>query len=201
MNASYDKSVGVQSVTIDGLGTFTVSYYKDSAYNELLTDGSGAAALPITVLLSNGKTLPYYLMINFTSSNPNYADKEYRNSGSNMELYIMQSIVTLSFNSLSVPYGTLKNRSAANDYVNANMKYSYTVNDEGSASVNYDPEAMLEISYNLGSFDVNTGTYDISVEAKAAKTEFADSVTAVGSPSMYEAMIIMLYAAIRPGTQ
>ncbi len=181
MNASYDKSVGVQSVTIDGLGTFTVSYYKDSAYNELLTDGSGAAALPITVLLSNGKTLPYYLMINFTSSNPNYADKEYRNSGSNMELYIMQSIVTLSFNSLSVPYGTLKNRSAANDYVNANMKYSYTVNDEGSASVNYDPEAMLEISYNLGSFDVNTGTYDISVEAKAAKTEFADSVTAVVS--------------------
>lgn len=180
MSASYDVSAGAgQEIVIDGLGTFTVRYYTDAGYSNLLTGEDGSAALPITVLLSDGRTVPYYMQISFTSANSNYADNDYKNSGYDMALYIMQSVVTLSFNSLSVPYGTLKNRSAANEYVNANMKYTYTVNDEGSASVNYDPEAMLVISYNLGSFDVNTGTYDISVEARAAKTEFADSVTAV----------------------
>lgn len=180
MSASYDASAGAgQEIVIDGLGTFTVRYYTDAGYSNLLTGEDGSAALPITVLLSDGKTVPYYMQISFTSANSNYGDAEYKNSGYDMALYIMQSVVTLSFDSLSAPYGMLKNRSAANDYVNANMKYSYTVNDEGSASVNYDPEAMLVITYNLNSFDVNTGTYDISVEARAAKTEYADSVTAV----------------------
>ena len=180
MSASYDASLGAgQEIVIDGLGTFTVRYYTDAGYSNLLTGEDGSAALPITVLLSDGKTVPYYMQISFTSANSNYGDAEYKNSGYDMALYIMQSVVTLSFDSLSAPYGMLKNRSAANDYVNANMKYSYTVNDEGSASVNYDPEAMLVITYNLNSFDVNTGTYDISVEARAAKTEYADSVTAV----------------------
>lgn len=180
ISASYDASAGAgQEIVIDGLGTFTVRYYTDAGYSNLLTGEDGSAALPITVLLSDGKTVPYYMQISFTSANSNYGDAEYKNSGYDMALYIMQSVVTLSFDSLSAPYGMLKNRSAANDYVNANMKYSYTVNDEGSASVNYDPEAMLVITYNLNSFDVNTGTYDISVEARAAKTEYADSVTAV----------------------
>lgn len=180
MSASYDASAGAgQEIFIDGLGTFTVRYYTDAGYSNLLTGEDGSAALPITVLLSDGKTVPYYMQISFTSANSNYGDAEYKNSGYDMALYIMQSVVTLSFDSLSAPYGMLKNRSAANDYVNANMKYSYTVNDEGSASVNYDPEAMLVITYNLNSFDVNKGTYDISVEARAAKTEYADSVTAV----------------------
>ena len=180
MSASYDASAGAgQEIVIDGLGTFTVRYYTDAGYSNLLTGEDGSAALPITVLLSDGRTVPYYMQISFTSANSNYGDAEYKNSGYDMALYIMQSVVTLSFDSLSAPYGMLKNRSAANDYVNANMKYSYTVNDEGSASVNYDPEAMLVITYNLNSFDVNTGTYDISVEARAAKTEYADSVTAV----------------------
>lgn len=180
MSASYDASAGAgQEIVIDGLGTFTVRYYTDAGYSNLLTGEDGSAALPITVLLSDGRTVPYYMQISFTSANSNYGDAEYKNNGYDMALYIMQSVVTLSFDSLSAPYGMLKNRSAANDYVNANMKYSYTVNDEGSASVNYDPEAMLVITYNLNSFDVNTGTYDISVEARAAKTEYADSVTAV----------------------
>ena len=180
MSASYDASAGAgQEIVVDGLGTFTVRYYTDAGYSNLLTDEDGSAALPITVLLSDGRTVPYYMQISFTSANSNYGDAEYKNNGYDMALYIMQSVVTLSFDSLSAPYGMLKNRSAANDYVNANMKYSYTVNDEGSASVNYDPEAMLVITYNLNSFDVNTGTYDISVEARAAKTEYADSVTAV----------------------
>lgn len=180
MSASYDASLGAgQEIVIDGLGTFTVRYYTDAGYSNLLTGEDGSAALPITVLLSDGRTVPYYMQISFTSANSNYGDAEYKNNGYDMALYIMQSVVTLSFDSLSAPYGMLKNRSAANDYVNANMKYSYTVNDEGSASVNYDPEAMLVITYNLNSFDVNTGTYDISVEARAAKTEYADSVTAV----------------------
>lgn len=180
MSASYAASLGAgQEIDIDGLGTFTVRYYTDAGYSNLLTGEDGSAALPITVLLSDGRPVPYYMQISFTSANSNYGDAEYKNSGYDMALYIMQAVVTLSFDSLSAPYGMLKNRSAANDYVNANMKYSYTVNDEGSASVNYDPEAMLVITYNLNSFDVNTGTYDISVEARAAKTEYADSVTAV----------------------
>ena len=180
MSASYDASLGAgQEIDIDGLGTFTVRYYTDAGYSNLLTGEDGSAALPITVLLSDGRPVPYYMQISFTSANSNYGDAEYKNNGYDMALYIMQSVVTLSFDSLSAPYGMLKNRSAANDYVNANMKYSYTVNDEGSASVNYDPEAMLVITYNLNFFDVNTGTYDISVEARAAKTEYADSVTAV----------------------
>lgn len=180
MTSAYDVSFGVDNaVTIEGLGSFTVNYYTDAAYGNKLVDASGAAAVPTTVLLSGGKPLPYYMLVQFTSANPNYSDCEFRNSGYDMALYIMQSVVTLSFGSLSVQYGQLGSQAAANEYVKNNMTYTYTVNDEGSASVNYDPEAMLEISYNLTSFDVNAGTYDIAISAVAAKTEFADSVTAV----------------------
>lgn len=180
MASAYDASLGVDNaVTIEGLGSFTVSYYTDAAYGNKLVDTSGAAAVPTTVLLSDGKTQPYYMMVQFVSENPNYSDFEYKNSGYDMALYIMQSVVTLSFGSLSVQYGQLGSQAAANEYVKNNMAYTYTVNDEGSASVNYDPEAMLEISYNLTSFDVNAGTYDIAISAVAAKTEFASSVTAV----------------------
>lgn len=178
--ASYDASMGAgQTVSVEGLGTFEVRYYTDAAYANMLKDADGAATLPVTVLAQDGKTLPYYMQVTFRSENGNYADFDFRNNGYDMALYIMQSVVTLTFGSLSVPYGQLGSQSAANEYIEQNMKYTYTVNDEGSASVNYDPEAMLEISYNLTSFDVNTGTYEIAVNAVAAKTEFAGSVTAV----------------------
>lgn len=177
---SFDSQTGAATVvTVEGLGTFTVTYYTDAAYGNLLKDADGKAALPVTVLTSGGKTVPYYMLVEFTSSNPNYSDNVYKNSGYDMALYIMQSLVTLSFNSLSVPYGQLASQAAANEYVTANMKYTYTVNDEGDQSVNYDPEAMLDITYNMISFNVNTGTYDIAVNAVAAKTEFAGSVVAV----------------------
>lgn len=177
---SFDAQTGAATVvTVDGLGTFTVTYYTDAPYGNLLKDADGNATLPITVLTSDGKTVPYYMLVEFTSSNPNYSDNVYKNSGYDMALYIMQSVVTLSFNSLSVPYGQLASQAAANEYVTNNMKYTYTVNDEGDQSVNYDPEAMLDISYNMISFNVNTGSYDIAVNAVAAKTEFAGSVVAV----------------------
>ncbi len=177
---SFDSQTGAATVvTVEGLGTFTVTYYTDAAYGNLLKDADGKAALPVTVLTSGGKTVPYYMLVEFTSSNPNYSDNVYKNSGYDMALYIMQSVVTLSFNSLSVPYGQLASQAAANEYVTDNMKYTYTVNDEGDQSVNYDPEAMLDITYNMISFNVNTGTYDIAVNAVAAKTEFAGSVVAV----------------------
>ena len=180
MNASYDASVGAdQTVTIEGLGTFTVKYFKDAAYTSLLTDGNGTAVLPLTVLADGGKTLPYYAMISFVSGNNNYMDYDFKNTSYDMTLYIMQSIVTLTFGTLSVPYGQLASQTAANEYVNNNMTYTYTVNDEGSASVNYDPEAMLEISYNLNDFSVNVGSYEISVSAQALKTEYAGSVAVV----------------------
>lgn len=180
MVATFDVASGAgQTITIEGLGSFTVTYYTDAAYSNMLRNSEGGAAFPVTVLAENGKTLPYYMMIDFVSSNGNYSDYQYKNNGYDMALYVMQSVVTLSFGSLSVPYGQLNSQGAANDYVKQNMKYTYTVNDEGNASVNYDPEAMLDISYNLTSFDVNKGSYEIAVNAVAAKTEFAGSVTAV----------------------
>lgn len=182
MNASYDASAGAgQTVTVDGLGTFTVTYFKDASYSTLLTGSDGAAVLPLTVLSDGGKTLPYYAKISFVSSNPNYKDNEFRSGVNDMtlELLIIHSIVNIEFGSLSVPYGQLASVAAANEYVNGNMKYTYTVNDEGSNSVNYDPEAMLEISYNLSSFAPGVGSYDIFVSAQAAKAEYADSVTVV----------------------
>ncbi len=182
MTASYDASTGAgQTVTVDGLGTFSVRYYKDSAYSSLLTDGNGAAVLPLTVLADGGKTLPYYAMISFVSANNNYASYDFRNTSNDLTLYIMQSIVTLSFGNLSAPYGQLASPTAANGYVRDNITYTYTVNDEGSNSVNYDPEAMIEISYNLNSFSANVGSYEIAVSAQALKTEYAGSVTVVVS--------------------
>lgn len=182
MTASYDASTGAgQTVTVDGLGTFSVRYYKDSAYSSLLTDGNGAAVLPLTVLADGGKPLPYYAMISFVSANNNYASYDFRNTSNDLTLYIMQSIVTLSFGNLSAPYGQLASPTAANGYVRDNITYTYTVNDEGSNSVNYDPEAMIEISYNLNSFSANVGSYEIAVSAQALKTEYAGSVTVVVS--------------------
>ena len=179
----YNAEKGVaDEFAIEGLGRFTVRYYTDAGYGNMLVDDQSQPVLPITVLENNGRTSAYYMLVSFVSDNPNYSDAEYRNTKYEYALFIMPSVVTLTFKSLSARYGELATREDANEFIGSNMSYTYTIAGVSSASlVNYDPEAMLDIGYNINvnMFDGSVGTYDIAVSANAIKTEFAGSVSAV----------------------
>lgn len=175
---SYNEDTGaLNDLTVEGLGTFSVAYYKDSSYNDKLTDSNGNPILPVTVRKDAGKTSPYYLMVTFTPSNDNYTSATYVNTKQELALLILPMTITLEFNSLSVPYGDFGNAADANLYVSNNMTYDYYINEvSGVAQGDFDPDNMVDFAYNVVGFDRSVGSYEITVSA-VAKENFADSCT------------------------
>ena len=173
---SYNADVAaLDDITIEGLGTFSVAYYTDSAYTNKLTDSDGNAILPVTVRKEAGKTSPYYLMVTFTPENENYASATYKNTKQELALLILPMTITFEFDSLSVPYGVFGNATDANEYVSYNMTYDYYVNEvSGAAQGDYDPANMVDFAYNIVDFDRSAGSYAITVSV-LAKDNFADS--------------------------
>lgn len=167
----YSKEDGLDNITIDGLGTISIAYYKDKNYTDKLV-GDNGAMFPSKVLLNNGKVSGYYMQIDFVSADPNYQDYTFKNISSEMILIILKSVITISFNNLEVDYGQLADRQQVLDYVNANMTYDFYVEDMTDVS-GFDISSVVNIVYNVNS-DITVNAGNISI---------IPSVTAIDSDS------------------
>ena len=177
VNYTYGPEAVGKKVVLDGLGTF-VFYYEDTDGNRV-TDGAGLDISPIDA----GS---YIFCAEFTSSDPNYADKEYRFDDDKQYLIILPLYVTVDYDRLAVEYGVLPDDwQSVQDYVAANFGYDYSI-DDLYLDETIDLSEMFDVYVNVdanGTFDAAGRVFvDTSVEVGDA---YRRNITVVENGALY----------------